>query len=49
MSWLVGTGAEGKMQELEERVRHHDESLQRLRVTSQRVGKKLEGDKPAEF
>jgi len=31
MSWLVGTGAEGKMQELEERVRHHDESLQRLR------------------
>ena len=31
MSWLVGTGNEGKMQELEERVRHHDESLQRLR------------------
>jgi hypothetical protein len=31
MSWLVGTGNEGKMQELEERVRRHDESLQRLR------------------
>ena len=31
MSWLVGTGAEGKMQELEERVRRHDESVQRLR------------------
>ena len=31
MSWLVGTGNEGKMQELEERVRRHDESVQRLR------------------
>lgn len=31
MSWLVGAGNEGKMQDLEERVRHHDESLQRLR------------------
>ncbi len=31
MSYLVGTGSEGKMQQLEERVSHHDESLQRLR------------------
>lgn len=30
MSWLVGTGNDGKMQELEGRVRKHDESLQRL-------------------
>ncbi len=31
MSYLVGTGSEGKMQELEGRVRQHDQSLQRLR------------------
>ncbi len=30
MSWLVGSGNEGKMQELEERVRKHDQGLQRL-------------------
>jgi len=31
MSWLVGTGNEGKMQELEKRVRHHDNALQRMK------------------
>jgi hypothetical protein len=31
MGYLVGTGNEGKMQELETRVRRHDESMQRLR------------------
>ncbi len=31
MSYLVGTGNEGKMQELEGRVRLHDQALQRLR------------------
>lgn len=30
MSWLVGSGNEGKMQELEQRVRKHDQTLQRL-------------------
>ncbi len=30
MSWLVGNGNEGKMQDLEERVRRHDAQLQRI-------------------
>ncbi len=30
MSYLVGTGSEGKMQELENRVQRHEASLQRL-------------------
>ena len=30
MSWLVGSGNEGKMQELEQRVRKHEQALQRL-------------------
>lgn len=31
MNWLVGNGNQGKMQELEERVRSHDDSMSRLR------------------